>query len=107
MSRFTDGLSNTILIGEKAFDPTVQIPTSWYWDEPFFLGGSEGTSRGGLGILPDRAGIPFRGNWGSPHAGGAQYAFGDGGVRSVLFNVDITTFEALLSPDGGEVVSQP
>jgi hypothetical protein len=50
----TDGLSNTILIGEKAFNPRVEQPTSWYWDEPFFLGGSKGTARGGLGLLRSR-----------------------------------------------------
>ena len=41
---FTDGLSNTILVGEKAYDIAVQ-EDSWYYDESFFLGGSKGTSR--------------------------------------------------------------
>src|SRR5205823_4807078 len=36
MSGFPDGLSNTILVGEKAFNPEVEQPQSWYWDEPFF-----------------------------------------------------------------------
>jgi prepilin-type N-terminal cleavage/methylation domain-containing protein len=107
MAMFTDGLSNTILIGEKAFDPTVQRPTNWYWDEPIFLGGSKGTARGGVGVLPDWPGIPFRDNWGSPHTAGAQFAFGDGGVRTVWFDIDITTMEALLTPAGGEVVNLP
>lgn len=104
---FTDGLSNTALVGEKAFDPTVQWETNWYWDEPFFLGGSKGTSRGGLGVLPDRPGIPFRENWGSAHLAGAQFAFGDGSVRSVRFDVDIAILEVLLTPDGGEAVNLP
>src|SRR6202023_3135093 len=42
----TRGLSHTILVGEKAFDPSVQ-GGNWYFDEPFFLGGSKGTHRGG------------------------------------------------------------
>jgi prepilin-type N-terminal cleavage/methylation domain-containing protein len=107
MAVFTDGLSNTVLVGEKAFDPTVQLPTNWYWDESIYIGGSKGTSRGGLGVLPDRPGIPFRENWGSAHAGGAQFAFGDGGVRTVRFDIDIATLEALLTPAGGEAVSLP
>jgi prepilin-type N-terminal cleavage/methylation domain-containing protein/prepilin-type processing-associated H-X9-DG protein len=107
MASFKDGLSNTILLGEKAFDPTIQRPTNWYWDEPIFFGGSNGTARGGLGVLPDRPGIPFRNNWGSPHSGGAQFAFGDGGVRTVLFDIDILTMEALLTPDGGEPLNLP
>ncbi len=36
----TDGASNTILVGEKAFDSSVQTPSTWNWDEPYFLGGS-------------------------------------------------------------------
>lgn len=104
---FTDGLSNTILIGEKAFDPSVQRATNWYWDESIYIGGSKGTSRGGLGVLPDRRGIPFRENWGSSHVGGAQFAFGDGGVRTIQFDVEITVLEALLTPAGGEVVNPP
>ncbi len=45
MNRFSDGLSNTILVGEKAYDPAVQS-LNWYYDEGFFLGGSKGTARG-------------------------------------------------------------
>jgi prepilin-type N-terminal cleavage/methylation domain-containing protein len=105
--RFKDGLSNTILVGEKAFDPSVQTAHSWYWDEPFFLGGSKGTSRGGLAILRDRTGIPYKENWGSPHTAGAQFLFGDGAVRSLGFNTDLSLLAALLSPDGGEPVSPP
>src|SRR5262249_51320481 len=53
MDDFSDGLAYTILAGEKAFNPIVETPESWYWDEPFFIGGSKGTSRGGLGLLRD------------------------------------------------------
>jgi type II secretory pathway pseudopilin PulG len=104
---FTDGLSNTILIGEKAFDRSVEQPENWYWDEPIFLGGSKGTSRGGLGLVPDGIGIPFKENWGSAHPEGIMFLFGDGGVRVVSFQTSIATFAALLSPDGGEVVNPP
>jgi prepilin-type N-terminal cleavage/methylation domain-containing protein/prepilin-type processing-associated H-X9-DG protein len=107
MARFTDGLSNTILVGEKAFDPSVDQPRSWYWDEPFFLGGSKGTSRGGLAILSDGRGIPYKENWGAAHTGGAQFLFGDGSVRLLSFQTDLALMAALLSPDGGEAVSPP
>ncbi len=40
-----DGTSHTILLGEKAFDPVVHVPTTWYWDEPIYIGGSAGTHR--------------------------------------------------------------
>jgi prepilin-type N-terminal cleavage/methylation domain-containing protein/prepilin-type processing-associated H-X9-DG protein len=107
MARFTDGLSNTILVGEKAFDPSIQTRGSWYYDEPFFLGGSNGTSRGGFDILPDEPDIPFRNNWGSPHPSGAQFLFGDGAVHSLSFATPSDVLAALLSPDGGEPVTVP
>ncbi len=107
MNRFTDGLSSTVLVGEKAFDATVQRPDNWYWDEPYFLGGSKGSSRGGLGLVPDRPGIPHKENWGSAHPGGVQFGFGDGGVRTLSFTTDADHFAALLTPDGGEVVQAP
>lgn len=117
----TDGLSNTILVGEKAFNPRVERPWSWYWDEPFFLGGSKGTARGGLGLLRDGPGRwlqdgvwhgrwqsnPFKENWGSPHQGGVHFLFGDGAVHLLSRATDQATFAALLTPDGGEVVSPP
>ena len=107
IARFTDGLSNTALVGEKAYDPSVELPTGWHWDEPFFLGGSKGTSRGGVGVVPDRPGTPFKENWGAAHASGAQFAFGDGGVRTLRFDTDLTAVDALLTPDGGEAVTLP
>ncbi|HTU91096.1 MAG TPA: DUF1559 domain-containing protein, partial [Gemmataceae bacterium] len=121
IASITDGLSNTILIGEKAFNPQVERPQSWYWDEPFFLGGSKGTSRGGLGLLQDGPGRslqngvwqgnwqsnPFKENWGSPHTGGVLFLFGDGAVHLLPRSLDSATFAALLTPDGGEAVSPP
>ncbi len=107
MTRMVDGFSNTILVGEKAYDKTVQKPDNWYWDEPYFIGGSKGTSRGGLGLVPDRPGIPHKENWGSAHTAGVNFLFGDGGVRHVPFTMPSETLAALLTPDGSEVVSPP
>ncbi len=121
MASITDGLSNTILVGEKAFNPRVEQPQSWYWDEPFFLGGSKGTSRGGLGLLRDGPGRwlqdgvwyghwednPFKENWGASHLGGVQFLFGDGTVRLLSRSTDQAAFSALLTPDGGEAAVLP
>ncbi|HWG45901.1 MAG TPA: DUF1559 domain-containing protein [Gemmataceae bacterium] len=121
MTSITDGLSNTILIGEKAFNPQVEQPQSWYWDEPFFLGGSKGTSRGGLALLRDGRGRwlqdgiwhghwednPFKENWGSAHISGVQFLFGDGAVRLLSRTTDEATLSALLTPDGREAVALP
>jgi len=103
-SRFRDGMSNTILVGEKAYDATVQAQ-SWYYDEGYFVGGSKGTSRGAPGLSPDGPGINYKDNWGSPHLEGVLFLFGDGGVRRVNFTTQPNIVVALLTPDGGEVVS--
>lgn len=102
-SDIRDGLSQTFLMGEKSFDPIVQTSTSWYWDEPVWIGGGKGTARSGLQILPDRIGIPFKENWGSSHDGGALFAYADGHVQFVTSSVDWTLMAATLSPKGREV----
>jgi len=101
---FTDGTSQTILAGEKAMDlRNVLLPT-WYWDEPYFLGGSQGTHRFGSLLLPDRRGIPFADNWGSGHQGGPQFLFADGSVRLIPFGTFPAIIRGFLTPAGGELV---
>lgn len=110
----TDGLANTILLGEKALDPAGWATGSWYWDEPYFVGGSGGTVRGfgtkpdeGVKVLPDahrEIAYLFRYNWGSPHPGGANFAMADGSVRMIAYSTPEPVVAALLSPAGGETV---
>jgi prepilin-type N-terminal cleavage/methylation domain-containing protein len=110
-STITDGLSNTILLGEKAFNPRVEGPNSWYWDEPFFIGGSKGTSRGGTALLKDNPGPwsenPYKENWGSPHTAGIQFLFGDGAARNINRSIATPVFLALLTPDAGDQAVLP
>ena len=114
-AKFTDGLSNTIFAGEKAFDVIAQAE-SWYWDEPVYLGGSKGTSRGDIGLVRDAPGMAlsattmknyFKDHWGSPHTAGVNFLYGDSSVHLIPFDVDITSIASMLTPDGGEVVSPP
>ncbi|HZZ79839.1 MAG TPA: DUF1559 domain-containing protein [Gemmataceae bacterium] len=106
INSFTDGMSNTILVGEKAYDVTVQAP-SWYYDEGYFVGGSKGTARGAPGLSPDGPGINYKDNWGSPHTVGVLFLYGDGGVRSLSFSTPPNIVAALLTPNGNEAVSIP
>ena len=106
MAAITDGTSHTILAGEKAIDPNVYAAGSWYWDEPFFLGGSDSTSRKGSGLVIDRRGdyAAARENWGSPHPAGSQFLFADGSVHLIAWGTSPQTVQALMTPNGGEVV---
>jgi len=104
MKNLSDGTSQTILAGEKAFDPSVQTPTTWFHDEPYFLGGSGSTARRGSEVLCDAAGIDFRTNWGSPHPGGAHFLFADGSVHLVAHGTGWERMTALLTPDSGDIV---
>jgi prepilin-type N-terminal cleavage/methylation domain-containing protein/prepilin-type processing-associated H-X9-DG protein len=102
----TDGTSHTVLAGEKAMDVLNYEAAGWWWDEPFFLGGSDSTSRKGNGLLQDAPGTALltRENWGSAHPGAAQFVFADGGVRAVPYATPPAVLRALMTPSSGEVV---
>lgn len=106
LAEITDGTSQTILVGEKAVDPLVQRPDNWYWDEPFFVGGSRGTSRAGVLIIRDAPGIRFKQNWGATHSSGANFLFADGSVRLLQHNTPSVMVSKFLTPDGGEVINE-
>lgn len=104
----TDGSSTTILIGEKAMDPANYTAPTWFWDEPFFAGGSGGTQRFGSAVSHDRSdGLYFVDNWGAAHPGGANFLFADGAVHLIAYGVDPATMRALMTPAGGEAAQVP
>jgi prepilin-type N-terminal cleavage/methylation domain-containing protein len=98
-SDIVDGLSATIAVGEKAFSPARQLPTSWFWDEPVFSGGSDGTVRDGLQIVNDETALEFRWNWGAAHHDVAGFAFFDGSVQWKSAEVDEATMRTWLKVD--------
>ena len=100
-----DGFSNTVLVGEKAMDPRLYATGGWYFNEPIFSGGSDGTARQGTLVLRDQIGNDFPWNWGARHMGGVQFAFADGSVRTVRFGIDGYVMYALMTPAGREVVA--
>ena len=106
LAQISDGTSNTILVGEKAYDLTAQ-GSSWYYDEAFMTGGSKGTCRDANGLNPDGPGINYKDNWGSNHVDGVLFLFADGGVRALTFDTDPSIVDAFLTPTGGETVATP
>lgn len=119
----TDGTSNTILFGEKAMAQKAYQANVLYWDEPWIMGGTGGAGRCGhelysdllLNNFPDRAsGAGWNdgtnscggGNWGTPDAGGPQFAMADGSVRGFSFNTNTQILWNLIRPADGNVVSE-
>lgn len=103
----TDGLSNTLLVAEKRMDLTnlgnyQSDDNEGYtsgWDHDMIRYTSQTPARdtrngSGWGEL----------RFGSSHSSGITALLGDGSVRNIVFSVSQTTFNALGTRAGGEVV---
>ncbi len=92
-----DGASHTILVGERRSDRVTAV---WAGLLP---NGEHGPGR----IVAHGAVTPnddsVRYGYSSSHRGGANLAFGDGGVRFVPDDVDPSVFRALSTRNGGEM----
>ena len=121
MQSLTDGTSNTLAIGEKAIAQRAHGAGVFYWDEPWILGGNGGVGRCGnelysdtqLNRFPERASSGSwndgayacgGGNWGTPSAGGPQFALVDGSVRLISFSVDKQVLLNLIRPADGQPI---
>lgn len=104
LAQIVDGTSLTLLVGEKSVDPKNYYSGTWYFDEPFFSGGSAGTARSGDRILQDAPQVNFQNHWGSAHPGVCNFLFADGHVTGVSFAIDSTVVRGLLTPRGKELL---
>ena len=102
-SMVTDGLSNTIFLGEK------HVAVSELNAEGSIYNGDHGSSfkKAGVGdpIIrnPNQAGNQSR--FGSWHPGICQFVFGDGSVRAIRVTLDLTTLGYLARRDDGQPVT--
>jgi prepilin-type processing-associated H-X9-DG protein len=120
VAKVTDGLSNTLLIGEKTVNPT------------YYEGGTPSDNRGWsdgwdpdvmrctcdpplsdaqAATTLDAFGQPYGSeldayNFGAAHTGGFNAAFGDGSVRTINYDVDPNVFDHIGDRRDGEVVDQ-
>jgi len=105
-AEITDGLSNTILLGEV-------VPAWCLWQDWGYQSFATTAfpvnhrnidfQRGTLGAGDATNSITFR----SRHTGGANFAMGDGSVRFVTDGMDYASYRAMASRAGGEVISNP
>lgn len=114
----TDGLSNTLLLGEKQLAPGKFGQTyddnepyvSPGWDSEIYRIGSSSYPPG-----PDKNHAsfsnadPFVGgnNFGSAHPLTFNAALGDGSMRTLRYTIDLETFRRLCVRDDGEAVAVP
>ncbi len=121
-----DGTSNTIMVGESYTDPNFgkdgQGMDYWYIGSPQTdpcrcdggTGGTEfsevvGTTIAKINAIrtaPTTSGYMMELSFGSYHIGGAHFSMGDGAVRFLSDSIDMQTYNALGSRNGGEVVSE-
>ncbi len=103
----SDGLSNTIHVGEKGLDPRVYNTGGWFYDEPIVCGGSSGVIRKGAAIYPDTVGFDYDGlPWGAAHPGSAGFVFMDGHVTALRFGITASVMAALLTPSAGDSANE-
>ena len=109
-SNVTDGLSNTLLLGERvnqSFANGTNFTSGWYG----VLSDGREYFHNSIPHLYATSFLPVNAGWSASHAfssrhtGGAMFVLADGHVRFISENIDPTTFEALGTPKGGEVVS--
>jgi prepilin-type N-terminal cleavage/methylation domain-containing protein/prepilin-type processing-associated H-X9-DG protein len=102
----TDGLSNTLMVGEA-------LPERTKWCAWPYANTAVGTCAIALNAK-QLDGTPYdpwvwQNTYGfaSRHPGGANFGLADGSVRFVTDGIDLATYRALATIQGGEVVSPP
>ena len=114
-----DGLSSTLILGEDAGRPVWYIrgkiatsnliPTGVGWaddERDFYLHGAQGDP---LATPPGPCAINCHndGELYSFHSGTANVLFADGHIKYLSASTDIRVVARLITPRGGEIVSDP
>jgi len=101
-----DGTSHTYLIGEKYLNRGSYRDGSDFGDDTPIFSGFDYDSCRFATALPDRdrIGLTNREIFGSAHPGGFNMSFCDGAVRSINYDIDLTTHQHLGDRADGKAV---
>ena len=104
--KIRDGLSNTILFGEKNVCPDNYHTFEGPGDaQSMYVGyDADGYRWTSKGLLPDRGGMVSGYSFGGPHPGVCYFALCDGSVRNFSYNLDPVMFNRLGNRDDKQVV---
>ncbi len=104
IAEVTDGMSNTLMVGERKTRPDLDWYSSW---PGMIAAGEEAVQRvcGAADHVPNDPHTHFD-DFSSHHVGGAQFCLGDGSVRFVSENMDSGVYRATATIHGAEVVSE-
>jgi prepilin-type processing-associated H-X9-DG protein len=111
MADVSDGTTNTYLIGEKYLNPDNYATGTDSGDNETIFSGDNGDfarwtdpNRAGGAPRQDTPGYPTYYLFGSAHSSGFNMAFCDGSVRSISYNIDVSTHRWLGNRKDGNVV---
>jgi prepilin-type processing-associated H-X9-DG protein len=103
-AEITDGLTNTLMVGEKHIPPGAY--NTYPWDCGLFDGANPLCSTRAAGPSFPLAATDGDTGWkfGSAHAGAVQFVFCDGGVRPLLKSIDPVILGLLAQRDDGRPI---
>jgi prepilin-type N-terminal cleavage/methylation domain-containing protein/prepilin-type processing-associated H-X9-DG protein len=117
MSEVSDGLSNTFLVGEASVSQNVGPGMTNHGAFPVWVGGNDNgtcigwyTAGNALRLADDVFKLNLKtsdvsnASFGSRHTQGANFVLGDGSVRFVRQSMDLRTYAATATRNGGEVL---
>jgi hypothetical protein len=110
LSNVIDGTSNTVFVGERCTRTTPTRGT--FWADSFNLYDLSGAYAQSATLLADYDACgriasdiaQCKYGWGSFHPGIVQFVFGDGSVRPVRTQINMTIFTAMATIGNGETI---
>ena len=103
-NHFSDGLSTTILLGERKSDSSLGWNSTWVG---VVSGGDEAFARilGSADHVPNDPAAHLD-DFSSHHTSGAHFVMGDGAVRFISNSINHAVFQSLNTRQGKEVISE-